>query len=61
MTNWLCYHSIILNYLQVLKTSQVETLAEISDFVAELYYPAVEPRRFRYRDKMESIFFHSYA
>ena len=36
MTNWLCYHSIILNYLQVLKTSHVKTLAEISDFVAGL-------------------------
>ncbi|ERT62860.1 hypothetical protein HMPREF1252_1061 [Peptoniphilus sp. BV3AC2] len=36
MTKWHGYRSISINYLQGLKTSRVEALAEISDFVAGL-------------------------
>ena len=36
MTSWEGYRSIDVSYLQYLKTSRVEALAEISDFVAGL-------------------------
>ena len=36
MTSWEGYRSIGINYLQVLKNSRIEALAEISDFVAGL-------------------------